>query len=111
MKNILSISLSPTIDVSCDAKNIQPTRKIRTFNQAYEPGGSGVNVARVIAELGGSPELLYLAGGATGALLTDSLNGTLIRLHPVAGSGSTRISYKVHELQLGLEYTGRGRRL
>lgn len=104
MKSILSISLNPAIDVSCDAKHIQPTRKIRTYNQCYQPGGCGVNVARVIAELGGSPELLYLAGEATGALLTDSLDKASIRLHAVAGSGSTRISYTVHELQLGLEY-------
>tara|TARA_R110000772_G_scaffold100306_27_gene200603 strand:+ start:441 stop:1460 length:1020 start_codon:yes stop_codon:yes gene_type:complete len=104
MKKILSISLSPTIDVSCDAQHVQPTRKIRTFNQSYQPGGCGVNVARVIAELGSSPDLLYLTGGATGALLTDSLDKTTIRLHALASSGSTRISYTVHETQSGLEY-------
>ncbi len=104
MQKILSVSLNPAIDVSCDARHVQPTRKTRTFNQAYQPGGCGVNVARVITELGGSPDLLYLTGGATGALLTDSLAKTSIRLHAVACSGSTRISYTVHELQSGLEY-------
>lgn len=104
MKNILSISLSPAIDVSCDARDVRPTRKIRTFNQCYQPGGCGVNVARVIDGLGGSPDLLYLAGGATGALLTDNLKQTSVRLHAIAASGPTRISYTVHELQLGQEY-------
>ncbi len=104
MKTILAISLNPAVDVSCEAENIEPTIKIRTRNQVHHPGGCGVNVARVIAELGGKPELLYLAGGATGALLKDSLDQLPINQHHIAASGATRISYTVHELQSEVEY-------
>ena len=104
MKNILSISLNPAIDVSCDAQSVSPTRKIRTHHQTYEPGGCGVNVARVIATLGGMTDLLYLSGGATGAVLDQSLSSLPVRLHPVSTRGMTRISYTVHELESGLEY-------
>ena len=45
---------------------MQPTHKIRTRGDRYDPGGGGINVARVIAELGGAALPVYLAGGVTG---------------------------------------------
>ncbi len=104
MKTILAISLNPAVDISCEAENIEPTIKIRTHNQVHHPGGCGVNVARVIASLGGKPDLLYLAGGATGALLKDSLDQLPINQHRIASTGATRISYTVHELRSAFEY-------
>ena len=104
MQTILSLSLNPAIDVSCDAEQVKPTVKIRTFHQIHHPGGCGVNVARVIATLGGRPELVYLAGGATGALLSDSLDRLPITQHRVGASAATRISYTVHELTRRQEY-------
>lgn len=73
MAKTLCIALNPTIDISCDAERVQSMHKIRTANQRHDPGGGGVNVARVIAELGGAPELAYLSGGATGVLLGEFL--------------------------------------
>lgn len=104
MQTVLCLSINPAIDVSCDAEQVKPTVKTRTFNQVHHPGGCGVNVARVIATLGGRPELVYLAGGATGALLSDSLDRLPIAQHRVEASAATRISYTVHELAKGLEY-------
>jgi 6-phosphofructokinase 2 len=104
MKTILAISLNPAVDVSSEANEVKPTIKIRTHNQVHHPGGCGVNVARVIAELGGEPDLLYLAGGATGALLKDSLDQLPIKQHRIIAAGATRISYTVHEMQSALEY-------
>lgn len=104
MQTVLCLSINPAIDVSCEAEQIKPTVKIRTFNQIHHPGGCGVNVARVIATLGGRPELAYLAGGATGALLSDSLDRLPIAQHRVEGPAATRISYTVHERAQGLEY-------
>jgi 6-phosphofructokinase 2 len=58
---IVTITLNPAIDMDSTAPAVQPTHKIRTFDEHVDPGGSGVNVARVIHVLGGA------AGGA-GAL-------------------------------------------
>lgn len=104
MDKILSVSLNPAVDISCTAEAVKPTIKVRTSNQVEDPGGCGVNVARVIATLGGKPELLYLAGGATGALLREILSSLPIEQHHVALSASTRISYTVRDLKQGLEY-------
>ena len=104
MDKILSISLNPAVDISCTAETVRPTIKVRTSNQIEDPGGCGVNVARVIATLGGRPELLYLAGGATGALLREILGSLPIEQHHVAASVPTRICYTVRDLEHSLEY-------
>jgi len=101
---ILAVSLNPAIDISSTAKAVKPTIKIRTSNQVHDPGGCGVNVARVIATLGGKPELVYLEGGATGAFLTEILGKYPIMQHAIPGTGMTRISYAVRDLSAGLEY-------
>lgn len=101
---VLAIALNPTIDVSVDVDRVEPTRKLRTSNQKRHPGGGGVNVARVIVELGGQPELLVLAGGTTGALLEAKLRALPIDLHLVPITRSTRVAFMVYEQQTGLEY-------
>ncbi len=104
MDTILSISLNPAVDISCTAEAVKPTIKVRTSAQVEDPGGCGINVARVIATLGGRPELLYLAGGATGGLLREILGSLPIEQHRIVSSASTRIAYTVRDLEQGLEY-------
>lgn len=102
--SMLAIALNPTIDVSSEVARVQPTRKMRTYNQRRQVGGGGVNVARVIVEFGGRPELLILAGGATGAMLQDTLSELPIDLHVVQIDGATRIAFMVQEEETGFEY-------
>lgn len=104
MKPVLCVALNPTVDVSCDATRVRPTHKIRTCNQRHHPGGGGVNVARVIAEFGGHPDLVYLSGGATGALLDDLLDGSAIERHKIATKAPVRMAFMVYEEESGLEY-------
>lgn len=104
MKRILAIALNPTIDISCDAERVQPIHKVRTTNQKQYAGGGGTNVARVIAELGGTPGLLYLSGGATGVLFRHFLEELPIEQHCFGIAGQIRIALMVHEAQTGFEF-------
>ncbi len=104
MESILSLSLNPAIDVSSEAESVRSTQKVRTSNETYDPGGGGVNVARVITTLGGDVHLQYMAGGVTGALLDELLEREKIRRSQTRISGNTRISFTVHDRQSGLEY-------
>jgi 6-phosphofructokinase 2 len=104
MAGILTIALNPTIDISCDADRVEPIHKIRTHNQQQYAGGGGTNVARVIAELGGTPDLLYLAGGASGRLYSHFMEAYAIRCHRFDIEGDIRIALMVHEEATGLEY-------
>jgi 6-phosphofructokinase 2 len=104
MKPIVTLTLNPAIDGASEAEAVHPTHKIRTTGDRYDPGGGGVNVARVITELGGAALPVYLAGGVTGdvfdALLAE--RGLAGRRVPIAGH--TRISLAVFERSTGLEY-------
>jgi len=104
VSSILCVSLNPAIDITSMAQLVEPTHKIRTRGQLHQPGGGGVNAARVIAELGGAPALAYLSGGATGPLLDDLLAGRGLKLHRFAMRGPVRIALMVRETSTGREF-------
>lgn len=104
MKTIITLTLNPAIDGSSDAPRVRPTHKIRTTNTRYDPGGGGINVARVVQRLGGQVRAIYLAGGATGGVLDNLLDRDGIARTRFDIAGHTRISQAVHELETGLEY-------
>lgn len=104
MKPIVTLTLNPTVDGSSSAEKIRPLHKIRTTDERYHPGGGGINVARVIRELGGSALALYLAGGAPGNLLEDLLTNAGIDAWRIPIKGYTRIAHTVFERSSQQEY-------
>ena len=104
MTSIMTLTMNPAIDGSSEAQKVHPTRKIRTVNQIYDPGGGGINVARVITRLGGDVIAAYLAGGATGGVLDSLLDRDGVARLRVDIAGHTRISQAVFERETGLEY-------
>jgi 6-phosphofructokinase 2 len=102
--SIVTLSLNPTIDVASEADLVRPTHKVRTANETYDPGGGGVNVARVITELGGAARVICPAGGFTGELLDELLEKAGVPRQIVRIGGSTRISVTIFERKTGLEY-------
>jgi 6-phosphofructokinase 2 len=63
---IVTLTVNPAVDVAADAAEVRPVHKIRTFDERYDPGGGGINVARVVHELGGDTMAMFAAGGVTG---------------------------------------------
>jgi 6-phosphofructokinase 2 len=104
MPRIVTLTLNPTIDGASETETVRPTRKMRTSNETYEPGGGGINVARVLRELGADAFALYLAGGVTGPILEELLREMGIASRRVAIRGATRISHTVFERSTGSEY-------
>jgi 6-phosphofructokinase 2 len=104
MKLIVTITLNPAVDGASEADEVRPIRKVRTTNERYDPGGGGINVARVLAELGRPALPVYLAGGATGAVLDDLLAARGLAGRRISIGGHTRISHAVFERSSGLEY-------
>lgn len=104
MKPIVTLTLNPSIDAASKAEIVQPTRKVRTFDERYDPGGGGINVARVINELGGRSLAVYLAGGLTGGVLDTMVKRAGVRHWTVPIAGLTRVSHVVHEISTGKEF-------
>ena len=104
MKPIVTLTLNPAIDSSCQADAVGPVHKIRTFDERYDPGGGGVNVARVIRELGGEAVAVYLAGGLTGQAFTRMVDAIGLQHRAIPIRGYTRVSHTVYERSSGQEY-------
>jgi 6-phosphofructokinase 2 len=101
---IVTLTLNPAVDLSCIADVVQPTHKIRTREEAFDPGGGGINVARVVRSLGGDSCALVMTGGGSGKLLEELLDGAGVVWRAIPIRGRNRISMNVHERQTGLEY-------
>jgi 6-phosphofructokinase 2 len=101
---ILTLTLNPTVDIAADADAVQPIRKVRTRNESFDPGGGGVNVSRVLRELGGETLAVILAGGVSGHLLEELLEEGAVPHRCVPIAGRTRMSHTVHDLSAKQEY-------
>lgn len=104
MTTLATLTMNPTIDVSFDVDAVRPTHKIRGRNERHDPGGGGINVARVFVRLGGNARCFYLAGGATGEALDQLLDlHQLVRNRTRIG-GQTRVSTSISESTAGDQY-------
>src|SRR5437879_12013793 len=67
--DIVTLTINPAIDIFVNAGHVEPTRKMRCSAPKRDPGGGGINVARVAHRLGGDVAAIYPTGGAIGKLL------------------------------------------
>lgn len=104
MKNIATLTMNPTIDVAYEVSRIIHTRKMRTELEHHDPGGGGINVARVFIRLGGIARCYYLSGGATGVALDGLVDLYQLVRTRIAVKGDTRVSTSVLERESGKEY-------
>lgn len=102
---IVTVTLNPALDLSAPVLRVVPGPKLRTGPVIAEPGGGGINVARVVAALGGRALALACLGGSTGdrlaALLADVPGLTLAAL---PSPGETRESLTVDEGDSGAQF-------
>lgn len=101
---ILTLTLNPAVDVACAAEAVLPTIKIRTTGETHDPGGGGVNVARVLHELGADTQAIILAGGPVGAHLEELVAESGVHCQRLRIAGDTRICTTVQDRATGLEY-------
>ena len=98
---IATLTLNPAIDVAYAVEAIVPQHKIRTTHEYANPGGGGINVARVFVRLGGNARAIYLSGGPTGIAFDGLVDRhQLVRTR----AGTTRIAVTVLEHASGQEY-------
>lgn len=104
MAEIVTVTLNPAVDVATSVEQIVDARKLRCSAAQRDPGGGGINVARVVQRLGGDCVALYLRGGATGEVLQELLDAEHVAGVGVAIAGETRENFSVQETSTGREY-------
>ncbi len=104
MSNIVTLTVNPAIDVSTTAERVEPVTKLRCRAERREPGGGGINVARVISRLGSDALAVYTAGGVTGQMLHELVAKEGIAAHAITIAGTTRESFTVLDKTTEDEY-------
>jgi 6-phosphofructokinase 2 len=104
IERIVTLTLNPSVDIASDAEAVRPVRKVRTRDETFDPGGGGVNVSRVLRELGADTLAVVAAGGVSGRLLEELLGEAGLPHESIATAGRTRVSYTVHDLGAKQEY-------
>ena len=104
MTDIVTITPNPAVDLSTTVDRIMPVAKLRGQSQRRDPGGGGINVARVIRRLGGDARAIYPVGGAIGKLLRRLLDQEGVASHTWTIEGETRENFFVDEISAGKQY-------
>lgn len=104
MAEVVTLTMNPAVDLYTTAQRVVPTHKLRCGLALVHPGGGGINVARVVARLGGDVRAVFPAGGLTGERLRQLLESERLSFAPITIAGETRESFSVHESAGGLEY-------
>lgn len=104
MTNIVTITINPAVDIFVDVERVEPTKKMRCSAPKRDPGGGGINVARVAFRLGGDVTAIYPAGGAIGKLLTKLLDREGIDSIVAPSHVETRENFTAFETTSGDQY-------
>jgi 6-phosphofructokinase 2 len=104
MKSVSTLTMNPAVDLSTETQRVEPVHKLRCQAAKRDPGGGGINVARVLQRFGTPCSALYPSGGRTGALLHDLLVAEGIDSLPVGIVAETRENVTVTESTTGYQY-------
>lgn len=104
MSDIVTVTINPSIDISTAVGRVEPTRKLRCRSVLRDPGGGGINVARVVCRFGADTTAIFPVGGAIGNLLRRLVSERGIRSLTVDIVEETRESFTVLEEASGQQY-------
>ncbi|MDN5001315.1 1-phosphofructokinase family hexose kinase [Bradyrhizobium sp. GCM10027634] len=88
--DIVTLTINPAVDISTSVRKMMPYTKMRCAEPQRDPGGGGINVARVLKRLGLEATAIYPAGGATGQTLTTLVEREVVRSIVIPTSNATR---------------------
>ena len=100
----VTLTMNPALDVSSEVAAVEPVAKLRCSAPRVDPGGGGINVARVMRRLGEDAACVFPAGGTTGQRLVALLQDEGVHIVPVAIDEETREDFTVLERRSGQQY-------
>ncbi|MBC7525268.1 MAG: 1-phosphofructokinase family hexose kinase [Flavobacterium sp.] len=97
MSKIITITFSPSIDKSATVSALVPEKKMRCTATNSEPGGGGINVARVITRLGGDVRAVFPLGGYTGMFFNHLLENEKVPFISIQTKKETRENFVIFD--------------
>lgn len=104
MTSIITLTINPSIDVSASVEHVAPIHKLRCATVRYDPGGGGVNVARVLRRFGADVIAIYTTGGTLGELLRHLVDREAIPALTIPISEETRENFTILERSSARQY-------
>lgn len=104
MSDIVTITINPAVDIFVNIGRVEPTRKMRTSAPKRDPGGGGINVARVAFRLDARVTAIYPASGAIGRLLTRLLEREGVASVVTPSHAETRENFTAYEDDSGEQF-------
>lgn len=101
---IATVTANPSVDVCVAVDRVLPQRKLRCGPPRRDPGGGGLNAARVIRRLGGDPGVIFAAGGDSGQRLQGLVRDEKLTCYVVPIAGDTREDFTADERTSGDQY-------
>jgi 6-phosphofructokinase 2 len=102
--DIVTLTINPAIDIFVNVERVAPTRKLRCSSPKRDPGGGGINVARVAHRLGADVAAIYPTGGAIGKLLQRLVEREGIDSVVTPAHVETRENFTAYEQETGAQY-------
>jgi len=96
--------MNPALDDSFTVPRLAPVSKMRCGAARFDPGGGGINVARILHVLGEPATAVFPLAGYLGQALQHLLDLEGVPTVGVPIEGETRQSHQVVDLETGLEY-------
>lgn len=101
---IVTLTPNPALDVTVETAVVRPGEKLRCTEVRYDPGGGGINVARVAHALGAEAMAVFPVGGLTGRRVVHLMEAAGVPISPVTISGLVRESFTVDEASTGRQF-------
>jgi 1-phosphofructokinase len=92
---IITVTLNPAIDQTLVLPKFVAGDTIRVKASRFDPGGKGINVSRVIRELGGESLAMGFAPGGLGRYIEQTLEAEGIKTDFVHTKGETRTNITI----------------
>ncbi|MDQ6599294.1 1-phosphofructokinase [Bacillus salipaludis] len=92
---IYTLTLNPSVDYIVQLESIQLGELNRTIMETKFPGGKGINVSRVLSQLGLTSRALGFNGGFTGRYIEEYLQNEKIETDFIKVNEDTRINIKL----------------
>jgi len=102
--DIVTLTINPAIDIFVNVDRVEPIRKLRCSAPKRDPGGGGINVARVAHRLGADVSAIYPIGGAIGKLLQRLVEREGIPSVVTPSHVETRENFTAYEQESGEQY-------
>ncbi len=104
MSKIVTLTMNPAIDVSTATPRVAPSHKLRCGPVRRDPGGGGINVARVATRLGAEVVAVYPVGGLDGQMLHRLVEEEGVKSITLPVRGATRHDFSVLDQASGQQY-------